>query len=149
VPRPNDRFYDLLEVRPDVNPEGLDLSYERIHKRLSSERYQAAHPGAAKRLKQVERAYEVLSNPELRPLYDEFGEKALVPGFDVERARRASGEDRWWSPPPRLPGAAPPEPPPPPGVQAGGPPGTPPPGPAAAPVPDVDFLDWADRAGLD
>jgi len=144
VPRPNDRFYELLEVSPTATQEGLELSYERIHERLSSERYQAAHPGAAKRLKQVEHAYGVLSNPELRQLYDEFGEKALAPGFDVERARRASGGDRWYSPPRRpapqpeapsqgAPSQPPPAPgPPPPGAAA---PGAPTPPEGAAPEP--------------
>jgi curved DNA-binding protein CbpA len=130
VPRPNNRFYDLLEVSPTVTAEGLDLSYERIYQRLSSERYQAAHPGAVKRLKQVERAYGVLSDPDLRPLYDEFGEKVLEPGFDPGKARRASGGDRWWSPPQR-PGPPPAPEAPPPHRDPGAP--EPPPAPGAPP----------------
>jgi len=142
VPRPNNRFYDLLEVSPDVNPEGLEISYERIYQRLSAARYQAAHPGAAKRLKLAEHAYGVLSNPELRQVYDEFGEKGLAPGFDAQKARRASGDERWWSPPQR-PGPPPASEAPPrqgsdrPGDPTQGPTatGAPPPGAAPAPPP--------------
>jgi len=34
MPRPNDRFYDLLEVSPEATPRGLDHAYRRLVERL-------------------------------------------------------------------------------------------------------------------
>jgi curved DNA-binding protein len=44
-------------------------------------------PGAAERFKDVSFANDVLSDPEKRKLYDEFGHQGLQGGFDPEQAR--------------------------------------------------------------
>ena len=54
------------ELHPDVNP---------------------GDAGAEERFKQVSAAFDVLSNPDKKKLYDEFGADGLRPGFDPEQAR--------------------------------------------------------------
>lgn len=44
-------------------------------------------PAAEERFKEVSAAYDVLSNPEARALYDEFGIDSTKTGFDPEQAR--------------------------------------------------------------
>ena len=93
MPRPNNRFYDLLEVTPDVSPRGLKQSYRRILTRLKAK---AAHDNdAADRLEDVEEAWSALSDPSKRALYHEFGEAGLVPGFDAEAARPSRAAPTW------------------------------------------------------
>ena len=68
-------FYDLLGVSRDVDPDSLKRAYRRMarqyHPDINKE------PGAEDRFKEVGRAYEVLSDPQTRARYDQFGEAGL------------------------------------------------------------------------
>ena len=93
MPRPNNRFYDLLEVSPDATARGLKQSYRRIVERLKTK---ASHDQAsADRLEDVEQAWAALSDPVKRKLYHEFGEEGLAPGFDTQTARPPPAPPTW------------------------------------------------------
>ena len=68
-------FYDLLGVSRDVDPDSLKRAYRRMarqyHPDINKE------PGAEDRFKEIGRAYEVLSDPQTRARYDQFGEAGL------------------------------------------------------------------------
>jgi curved DNA-binding protein len=86
-------FYQDLGVARDASDEEIKKSYRKLAAKLHPDK----HPGDKKiesRFKAVNRAYHVLSDPQKRKLYDEFGEDGLREGFDAEAARayrRAAG----------------------------------------------------------
>ena len=68
-------FYDLLGVSRDVDPDSLKRAYRRMARQYHPDINK--DPGAEDRFKEIGRAYEVLSDPQTRARYDQFGEAGL------------------------------------------------------------------------
>ncbi len=68
-------YYDLLNVSRDANPETLKRAYRRLARQYHPDVNK--EPGAEERFKEIGRAYEVLSDPEKRSRYDQFGEAGV------------------------------------------------------------------------
>jgi molecular chaperone DnaJ len=68
-------YYDLLGVSRDADADTLKRAYRRLarqyHPDINKE------PGAEDRFKEIGRAYEVLSDPQTRARYDQFGEAGV------------------------------------------------------------------------
>ena len=78
--------YRILDVERDADLETIKKRYRK----LARETHPDLNPGdaaAEARFKEVSVAYDVLSDPERRAAFDEFGEVSLEGGFDAERAR--------------------------------------------------------------
>jgi DnaJ-class molecular chaperone len=81
-------LYGLLGVARDADDETIRKAYRQLARRFHPD----VNPGdaaAEERFKAISQAYAVLSDPERRRNYDEFGEVSLEGGFDAERARQA------------------------------------------------------------
>lgn len=81
-------LYKALGVARDATPEEMKKAYRRLAKELHPDR-NPDDKQAEERFKEVSNAYSVLSDPDKRKLYDEFGEMGLREGFDPEAYRAA------------------------------------------------------------
>jgi len=78
--------YDILGVPRTVN----DAEMKRVFKKLARQVHPDLNPDdpqAEAAFKEISAAYDLLSNPTSRKLYDEFGHEATRSGFDPEQAR--------------------------------------------------------------
>lgn len=79
-------LYDKLGVSRSATAKEIKAAYKKLARKFHPD----VNPGdaaAEARFKEASAAYEVLSDPEKRKLYDEFGEDAAKVGFDPEQAR--------------------------------------------------------------
>ncbi len=83
-------LYAVLGVARDASADTIKKAYRKI----ARDNHPDVNPGdqaAEERFKAASQAYDVLSEPEKRKNYDEFGEAALNASFDAKAARNAFG----------------------------------------------------------
>lgn len=68
-------YYDLLGVARDADADTLKRAYRRLARQYHPDINK--DPGAEDKFKEIGRAYEVLSDPQTRARYDQFGEAGL------------------------------------------------------------------------
>jgi len=71
-------FYETLNVRRDASKEDIKKAYRKLARQYHPDVNKEA--GAEERFKEISRAYEVLSDDDLRSRYDRFGEAGLNGG---------------------------------------------------------------------
>lgn len=80
-------YYQILGVPRDATAKQIKEAYRKLSRKWHPD----INPGnkeAEEGFKEISSAYDVLSSEDKRRLYDEFGEQALHPGFDEQRARQ-------------------------------------------------------------
>jgi curved DNA-binding protein len=81
-------LYEVLGVSRDADAKTIKKAYRKLARQYHPD----VNPGdaaAEERFKRISEANAVLSDPEKRRNYDEFGETSLEGGFDADAARRA------------------------------------------------------------
>ena len=88
-------LYEVLGLKKGASEADIKKAYKKLARKLHPD----LNPGnkrAEEAFKAVNEANEVLSDPEKRARYDEFGFAGLDPGFDPDLARQArSGGVHW------------------------------------------------------
>jgi len=73
------KFYEVLGVPPDATEAQLKSAYKKGALKWHPDK-NAHNPDAAEKFKDLSHAYEVLSDPQKRQLYDQYGEEGLEQG---------------------------------------------------------------------
>lgn len=71
-------YYEILGVSRDTDKEEIKIAYRRLARKYHPDINKEA--GSEERFKEINRAYEVLSEPEIRARYDRFGEAGVAAG---------------------------------------------------------------------
>lgn len=83
---PEKDLYAILGVPRNASQEEIKRAYRKLARRYHPD----VNPGnkeAEEKFKEISEAHEILSDPEKRKLYDEFGMAGLQAGFEADRAR--------------------------------------------------------------
>ncbi|KAL2119354.1 hypothetical protein VTJ04DRAFT_6314 [Mycothermus thermophilus] len=73
------KLYDQLGISPNATPDEIKKAYRKAALRWHPDKNKD-NPEAAEKFKEVSQAYEILSDPEKRKLYDQFGLEFLLRG---------------------------------------------------------------------
>jgi molecular chaperone DnaJ len=68
-------YYEILGISRDVDKEEIKRAYRRLARKYHPDINK--EPGAEERFKEINRAYEVLSEPETRDRYNRYGEAGI------------------------------------------------------------------------
>ena len=79
----SDDLYARLGLTSSASTEEIKKAYRKLARKWHPD-LNPGNPEAEENFKQIAGAHEVLSDPEKRKLYDEFGEEGLRGGFDFD-----------------------------------------------------------------
>ncbi|MDJ0716292.1 MAG: molecular chaperone DnaJ [Prochloraceae cyanobacterium] len=71
-------YYEILGVARNAGKEDIKSAYRRLARKYHPDVNK--EPGAEEKFKEINRAYEILSEPETRARYDRFGEAGVAGG---------------------------------------------------------------------
>jgi DnaJ-class molecular chaperone len=73
-------YYDILGVTKSATAEEIKKNYRKQALEWHPDKHKDNKEAAEKRFKEINEAYQVLSEPEKRRAYDQFGHQAFAPG---------------------------------------------------------------------
>ncbi len=90
-------YYDLLGISKDASSADIKKAYRKQALEWHPDKHKDNKEVAEKRFKEINEAYQVLSDPEKRRAYDQFGHQAFAPGggFGAGRSPFGGAQGQW------------------------------------------------------
>src|ERR1035437_7490212 len=73
-------YYDILGVSKSASADEIKKAYRKQALEWHADRHQADKEAAEKRFKEINEAYQVLSDPQKKAAFDQYGSAAFTPG---------------------------------------------------------------------
>ena len=73
-------YYDILGVNKTASADEIKKAYRKQALEWHPDRHKDEKEAAEKRFKEINEAYQVLSDPQKKNAYDQFGHQAFTPG---------------------------------------------------------------------
>src|SRR3954468_6929645 len=86
-------YYEVLGVNRDASEEDMKKAYRRLAMKWHPDR-NPDNPRAEEHFKEAKEAYEVLTDPQKRPAYDQFGHAGVDPSAAGAGAGRGAARRR-------------------------------------------------------
>ncbi|DAA77131.1 TPA_exp: Uncharacterized protein A8136_6897 [Trichophyton benhamiae CBS 112371] len=86
------KLYDSLGISPSASQDEIKKAYKKAALKWHPDK-NPDNPSAAEKFKDVSQAYEVLSDPEKRKVYDQYGLEFLLRGGNAEPPPGAGGAE--------------------------------------------------------
>jgi DnaJ-class molecular chaperone len=87
-------YYDILGVDKSASGAEMKKAYRKLALQFHPDRNKSAE--AAEKFKEINEAYEVLSNPKKKEAYDQFGHAAFAPGGGFGTGSPFGGQARTY-----------------------------------------------------
>ena len=71
------KYYDLLGLKPNASDNEIKKAYKKSALRWHPDKNRDNPEEASKKFQEISQAFEVLSDPQKRSNYDQFGEDAI------------------------------------------------------------------------
>lgn len=78
----NTELYNILGVKPTATVEEIKKAYKKLAFKYHPDRNK--DPGAEEMFKKISHAHEILTDPEKRQIYDQYGEEGIREGMDED-----------------------------------------------------------------
>lgn len=82
----NKNYYDILQINQNASPEIIEKAYKTLAKKYHPDLQEESNKKEAEEiLKEINEAYEILSNPEKKALYDQNLKNETISQEDYDR----------------------------------------------------------------
>ena len=73
----NSKLYNILGINKSASSSEIKKAYRKLAMKWHPDRNKNNKKQAEEKFKEIGKAYEILSNPEKRKIYEKFGEEGL------------------------------------------------------------------------
>ena len=85
----NKNYYDILQINQNASPEIIEKAYKTLAKKYHPDLQEESNKKEAEEiLKEINEAYEILSNPEKKALYDQNLKNETISQEDYDKNKK-------------------------------------------------------------